>query len=714
MRFSAIRPPDCGSKRHPDVMKRAADLEVGVHRRDGQTYAVEMRLLPPGADVEVRADSGMMQLDLAALRGTVDDKAYGTLLGGSLLGDDIVKTTFDSARKVADDNDVELRVRLLVGPTAPELHSLRWEAARNEKGDTLFTGERLLFSRYVISSDWRPLRPKADMRALAFVANPSDVDKYGLAPVDAAKLIAPIQMALGPALVVPAQGRRSTLAALLAHLREGFDVLYLVCHGKLIKGEPRLWLESDDGTSDRVSGADFIARLSDLRVRPRLIVLASCQSAGTADQQTDEGYMVALGPRLAESGIPAVVAMQGTVSMDTVATFMAGFFKKLQQDGAVDAAMSVARTEAFIAKRPDWWMPILFMRLKSGRVWYVPGFGEDPKAFEKWPRLLSSISDGSATPILGSGLHEALTGSTRDVACALADVSRFALASGDRENLPQVAQYLAVTQDMPTLRRSVVQALWQQVIRNYGTEVAEELRQDPNTLDRESLVAGYDALLDAARQARLKREPQEPYALLASVPFRMYLSTNPDRLLEHALQATGRDPQVAVCEWNDRMQPQKSVFDRDPAYRPDQKTPLVYRLFGHLQDPDSLVLTEDDYFDYLIGVTSNKELIPPVVRRALADTALLFLGFRMDDWSFRVLFRSIMNQGGGSRRRRYAHVAVQIDPEEGRIIEVDAARRFFETYFHGAEIAIYWGSVEDVIRELADQWARRVRAKASA
>jgi hypothetical protein len=696
-------------------MKRAADLEIGIHHRDGQTYAVEMRLLPPGADEEVRPDSGAMQLDLDALRGTVDDKTYGALLGGALLKDDNVKKAFDSARKVADDNEVELRVRLMVGPTAPELHALRWEAARDDKGNTLFTGERLLFSRYVISSDWRPLRPKTILRALAFVANPSDVDKYGLAPVDAPTLIAPIQAALGPALTLPPEGKRSTLAALLTQLREGFDVLYLVCHGKLIKGEPRLWLESEDGTSDRVSGADFIARLSELRVRPRLIVLASCQSAGTADQQTEEGYLTALGPRLAKSGIPAVVAMQGTVSMDTVATFMAGFFKKLQQDGAVDLAMSVARTEAFITKRPDWWMPILFMRLKSGRVWYVPGFGDDPKAFENWPRLLSSISDGSATAILGSGLHEALTGSTRDVARALADASRFALASDDRENLPQVAQYIAVTQDVPTLQRSVVQSLWQHVMSNYGAEVPGELRsQDPNTLDRDSLVEGYDTLLEAARQVRLKREREEPYALLASVPFRMYLNTNPDSLLENALKAAGREPQVAVCEWNDRMQPHRSAFDRDPEYRPDQKKPLVYRLFGHLQDPDSLVLTEDDYFDYLIGVTSKREEIPVVVRRARADTALMFLGFRMDDWSFRVLFRSIMSQSGGDRRSRYAHVAVQIDPEEGRIIEVDAARRFFETYFRSSDIAIYWGSVEDFLRELADQWAHRVQAKASA
>jgi SIR2-like domain len=261
----------------------------------------------------------------------------------------------------------------------------------------------------------------------------------------------------------------------------------------------------------------------------------------------------------------------------------------------------------------------------------------------------------------------------------------------------------------------VIQSLWQHVTSGYGAEVGPALSsQDPNTLDRASLVEAYYELLEAARQARIKREPGEPYALLASVPFNMYLNTNPDRLIEHALEAAGREPQVAVCEWNDRMQPHQSVFDRNPAYRPDQKMPLVYQLFGHLQDPDSLVITEDDYFDYLIGVTSNKDLIPAGVRRALADTALMFLGFSMDDWSFRVLFRSIMNQGGGSRRNRYAHVAVQINPEEGPIIEVEAARRFFETYFHSSAITIYWGSVEDFVRELADQWARRARAKASA
>jgi hypothetical protein len=121
------------------------------------------------------------------------------------------------------------------------------------------------------------------------------------------------------------------------------------------------------------------------------------------------------------------------------------------------------------------------------------------------------------------------------------------------------------------------------------------------------------------------------------------------------------------------------------------------------------VLTEDDYFDFLIGATRNKDLIPEVVRRALADTALLFLGFRMEDWNFRVLFRSIMSQEGRGRRKKYSHVAAQIDPEGSRILEPERARRYLESYFEDADISIFWGSVEDLVRELVRRWKDKLK-----
>ena len=51
-------------------------------------------------------------------------------------------------------------------------------------------------------------------------------------------------------------------------------------------------------------------------------------------------------------------------------------------------------------------MPVLFMRLKSGCIWYVPGFGEQQDPLEKWEALLESIKDEECTPILGPGLHD--------------------------------------------------------------------------------------------------------------------------------------------------------------------------------------------------------------------------------------------------------------------------------------------------------------------
>src|SRR5271166_2422281 len=102
----------------------------------------------------------------------------------------------------------------------------------------------------------------------------------------------------------------------------------------------------------------------------------------------------------------------------------------------------------------------------------------------------------------------------------------------------------------------------------------------------------------------------------------------------------------------------------------------------------------------------NKEFVPAVVRSALANSGLLFLGFQLDDWNFRIMFRAILAQEGGrGRRSKYAHVAAQIDPEEGRILEPLRARKYLESYFQQeAAISIYWGSPEDFARDLLERW----------
>lgn len=679
-----------------------ADLELGLHRRDEQIYSVELRFSQPDSEADMRLSSNeiLIQLDVEALRAAeLDAVAYGQALTAALFTAPEMRTAFAKARATAATLDLPLRLRLLVGPSAPELHLLRWETLRDpESGRALLFEERLLFSRYLASGDWRPirLRPRADLRALVVIANPADLASYRLAPIDVAGEVARIRQNLGEIEITPLTEPGSvTLNGIAAKLREGYDILYMVAHGAVILGESWLWLENEQNQTLRTQGEDLVARIQEVELRPRLVVLASCQSAGTGDTEVtskDGGALAALGPRLAEAGIPAVVAMQGNVRMHTVAAFMPVFFRELQKSGVIDHAMTIAR--GVIRDCDDAWTPILFMRLKSGRIWYVPGFGDDQQSFEKWPALLRNLRRGQCTPVLGSGLLDTVLGSSHEIARRWADTYRYPMEPHERENLPQVAQYLAVNQDPQFPRDELLEYLRLELLRRHSADLPADAQQ----------AKLYDLFVTLSGIQRAKGVP-DIYAILAAQPFPIYITAAPDNLLSEALRAVGRDPQVEICRWNEDIEALPSIYDanREPNYQPTAVRPLVYHLFGTINEPDSLVLTEDDYFDFLIGVSLNKDLIPIAVRRAFADTTLLFLGFRLDDWSFRVLFRSIMQQEGSGRRKKYTHVAGQILPEEGKFIEPERARRYLESYFGDADISIFWGSVEDFTRELHER-----------
>jgi hypothetical protein len=683
-----------------------ADLEIGLHRRDTENYGVELRFLHPEGDADVRligAVPALVQFDLDRLRELAGDAdAYGQTLTDSLFANSAVREGFLQARSSAQSLDLPLRLRIFVGPSAPELHGLRWETLRDpQDGSHLVTGEHLLFSRYLSSLDWRPvgLRPRADLAALVVVANPEDVVEWQpggqpLAPLDVEGELERARAGLaGISLTTLASGGSATLERITTELREGSDVLYLACHGALLDGEPHLWLEDEDGQADVVPGIELVTRLREMRQRPRLVILASCQSAGQGDsaRSDDGGALAALGPRLSEAGIPAVIAMQGNVMMQTVAEFMPAFFRELQRDGQIDRAMAVAR--GTVRERADWWVPVLFMRLKSGRLWYAPGFSGERRGLEKWPALVRNIRQGRCTPILGPGLTEHLIGSRQQIARRWAETYQFPMAAHDQENLPQVAQFLSVNQDAMFLRDELETYLCQEVRERYGIDAGQD-----------GCATSLNEMVSKVGTQYRQRDAAEPHRVLAQFPLPIYITANFGNVLAEALEEAGKEPKVELCRWNEYIEMLPSVYDDDPGYRPNEQSPLVYHLFGHLKEPDSVVLTEDEYFDYLIGVTRDKDLIPPVVRRAMADTALLFLGFRMEDWDFRVLFRSLMSQEGRGRRSRYAHVAVQIDPEEGRIQEPERARRYLESYFQGADISIYWGNVLDFIRELQERW----------
>jgi hypothetical protein len=108
-------------------------------------------------------------------------------------------------------------------------------------------------------------------------------------------------------------------------------------------------------------------------------------------------------------------------------------------------------------------------------------------------------------------------------------------------------------------------------------------------------------------------------------------------------------------------------------------------------------LTEDDYVDFLVGM--DEELLPEAIQGALTETNVLFLGYGLNDWNFRVLFRTIARYL--ERSIRPGHVSVQLVPPplEKRAAVLD----YLNKYFGALDIRVYWGTCQQFARELWDR-----------
>ena len=95
------------------------------------------------------------------------------------------------------------------------------------------------------------------------------------------------------------------------------------------------------------------------------------------------------------------------------------------------------------------------------------------------------------------------------------------------------------------------------------------------------------------------------------------------------------------------------------------------------------------------------DLLPHQIRKALATTSLLFIGYSLTDWSFRVLYRGIVRSTHSSIRR--ISFAVRSPPVSGEQQEQEA-KSYLENYFHDIDARFYWGTAREFAAELRERW----------
>jgi hypothetical protein len=211
-----------------------------------------------------------------------------------------------------------------------------------------------------------------------------------------------------------------------------------------------------------------------------------------------------------------------------------------------------------------------------------------------WTSLTASIEGGTCMLMLGPDAYVAdFDGEELPVAVALARFVKERLGAGFADLDPSrpwaVAQAAVAAEDAYTLRG------W-----------AQDFYEQHDTVS-------------------------EPLATLASLPFRLIVNTSPGFSAENAFQRAKPDTYV---DFYDRTAPARIGL---PDPRPD--APVVYNLFGSLHQPSSVILSENDRFDFLISVITESPPLPQKLTSALCDPrqSFLFLGFHLAQWQLRML-----------------------------------------------------------------------------
>lgn len=294
-----------------------------------------------------------------------------------------------------------------------------------------------------------------------------------------------------------------------------------------------------------------------------------------------------------------------------------------------------------------------------------------PKKLEDkdWNLILERIKVGKCTPFLGAGACAGTLPLGSMIAKDWAKKHGYPLE--DCNDLVRVAQFLAVEVDPMFPKEDIL------------NQFEKKLKQDglPNLMDKE-----------------------EPHSVLADLPLSVYMTTNYDDFMVRALKARNKEPKRELCKWNKYIKDYPSVWDDEHGYDPTPKKPIVFHLHGHNEVPESIVLTEDDYLDFLVNISRDQEMLPPRIQRALTGTSLLFIGYNLADWNFRVLFRGLIVSTERSLRRM--SISVQLPPAglDSSDSKCQKVQKYLDEYFERIDIKVYWGTAQEFMKELRQRW----------
>lgn len=133
--------------------------------------------------------------------------------------------------------------------------------------------------------------------------------------------------------------------------------------------------------------------------------------------------------------------------------------------------------------------------------------------------------------------------------------------------------------------------------------------------------------------------------------------------------------------------------------------PIVYKIHGSFDDEESssdtnvarrsdIILTEEDYIKFLTAINKPVSGIPPYIKSKFVGSRLLFLGYSLEDWDFRTLYKGLIETLDPNKKR--VSYAIQWKPP-----------KFWVKYWEQKGVIIYDYDIYQFAEELAHKYIAR-------
>ena len=289
---------------------------------------------------------------------------FGELLFDALMSGE-VRSCFDVSLNLARRSENGLRIRMRIEP--PELAALPWELMHDKRSNSFISlSIHTPIVRYVeLQQSAPPLTTRKPLRILVVISSPADQPALSI-DAETGHITQALSDLVAKGDVKITIMRAANLLAIQKKLREDeYHVLHYIGHGHFgeTDGEGYLVFETNQGRSHYVGGRKLGPLLHDEDTL-RLVVLNACSTAVTAEAKPFSGVATAL----VQAGIPAVVAMQTSVTDQAALQFSQVFYESLADGCPIDTSVAQGRKAIdFSASHTvEWAIPELFMRVGDG------------------------------------------------------------------------------------------------------------------------------------------------------------------------------------------------------------------------------------------------------------------------------------------------------------------------------------------------------------